>query len=103
MFTDHFLFQHHCCSTPQIYMNPLRELAQSSAPILDSEQINTLFGTVADIAHHHELFYSALLSRTLDWHVKQKIGDIFMSSVSPVFDEPHPHFMKHFCAAQVVT
>lgn len=68
----------------QIYMKPLEELARGSNSILDREQVKTLFGPVADIAHHHELFYSALLSRTLDWHIQQKIGDIFMSSVSNV-------------------
>lgn len=65
-------------------MKPLEELARGSNSILDREQVKTLFGPVADIAHHHELFYSALLSRTLDWHIQQKIGDIFMSSVSNV-------------------
>ena len=62
-------------------MKPLQDLAESSNPILDHEQVKTLFGPVTDIIHHHELFYSALVSRTLDWHVQQKIGDIFMSSV----------------------
>ena len=66
----------------QIYMKPLLELAQSSAPILDSDTVNKLFGPITDISHHHELFYSALLSRTLNWNTQQKIGDIFMSSVS---------------------
>ena len=63
-------------------MKPLQELSQCSTPILDSDQIRLLFGPVEDIAAHHELFYSALLSRTMDWHVRQKIGDVFMSSVS---------------------
>lgn len=67
-------------------MKPLRELAQCSTPILDKEQVQLLFGSIADIAHHHELFYSALLSRTLDWNAQQKIGDIFMSSVSNIDD-----------------
>ena len=68
----------------QVYKKPLEKLAEGSTPILDREQVKTLFGTVEDIVHHHELFYSALLSRTLDWHIQQKIGDIFMSSVSIV-------------------
>ena len=73
-------------------MKPLEELAKGPNSILYLEQVKTLFGPVADIANHHELFYSALLSRTLDWHIQQKIGDIFMSSVSN--DGPYTQFFS---------
>ena len=79
-------------------MKPLEELARGSNSILDREQVKTLFGPVADIAHHHELFYSALLSRTLDWHIQQKIGDIFMSSVgNNGFSVADPENLEGWC------
>ena len=63
-------------------MSPLREIAEGPNPILDFDNVQTLFGPIEDIVRHHELFYSALTSRTLDWTSEQRIGDIFMSSVS---------------------
>ncbi len=62
-------------------MVPLRELAQSSAPILSMEEVNCLFGTIEEILKFQEMFYSAITVRTLDWKPDQKIGDV-LSSVS---------------------
>lgn len=81
-------------------MKPLDELAQGPSSILDRELVKTLFGPIADIANHHELFYSALLSRTLDWHIQQKIGDIFMSSVSDICTSSHELVEVEFLIAK---
>ena len=61
-------------------MNPLTELAQGPNPILDSDQVEHLFGLITQVLRHHELFYMALTTRTMAWTATEKIGDIFLSS-----------------------
>lgn len=63
-------------------MRPLKELSLGPNPILSQQQVETLFGPIEDILAGQELFYSALTSRTLAWSSEQKIGDVFLSSVS---------------------
>ena len=46
-----------------------------------------LFPSPSQIVRHHELFYMALTTRTMAWTATEKIGDIFLSSVSVVFIE----------------
>ena len=36
----------------QSYMNPLTELAQGPSPILDSDQVEHLFGPITQVARH---------------------------------------------------
>ena len=40
-----------------------------------------LFLCPMQVISHHELFYSALTSRTMEWTTTQRVGDIFMSTV----------------------
>ena len=63
-------------------MRPLKELSLGPSPILSKQQVATLFGPIEQILSAQELFYSALTSRTLAWNTEQKIGDVFLSSVS---------------------
>ncbi len=63
-------------------MRPLKELSLGPSPILSKQQVATLFGPIEQILSAQELFYSALTSRTLAWNMEQKIGDVFLSSVS---------------------
>ena len=43
-----------------------------------------LFPSPSQIVRHHELFYMALTTRTMAWTATEKIGDIFLSSVSQI-------------------
>ena len=60
----------------QIYMQPLQKM---SSPPIDREQVQTLFGPLAEVMTHHELFYTALTARTMEWGRKQTIGSVFMT------------------------
>lgn len=57
-------------------MQPLQDM---SSPPIDRDQVQTLFGPITDIMAHHELFYTALTTRTMEWGPKQTIGNIFMT------------------------
>ena len=63
-------------------MKPLIEMAEGPVPILSKEQISSLFGPLPKLLVYHELFYTALTSRTMEWSPVQRVGDIFMSTVS---------------------
>ena len=62
-------------------MKPL--LAMSSPPI-DKEQVKTLFGPIGDLMAHHELFYTALTQKSMNWGPKQLVGSVFMTVSSLV-------------------
>ena len=57
-------------------MKPLQEIAN---PPIDKEQVKILFGPIQDLMAHHELFYTALTQRTMDWGPKQTVGNVFMT------------------------
>lgn len=57
-------------------MKPLLEM---SNPSIDREQVKVLFGPIIELLAHHELFYSALTQRTMDWGPKQTVGNVFMT------------------------
>ena len=59
----------------QVYMNPL---LQMSNPPIDRDQVKVLFGPLAEVMAHHELFYTALTQCTMDWGPKQTVGNVFM-------------------------
>jgi len=63
-------------------MVPLREAGDTPEPILDVQEINTLFGPVEGIISCHELFYLALSSKASEWAEGNTIGDCVLSSVS---------------------
>lgn len=50
-----------------------------SSPPIDRDQVRVLFGSMVEVMAHHELFYTALTTRTMDWGPKQTIGNIFMT------------------------
>ena len=54
-------------------MMPLTELAQGPIPILDSDQVEHLFGPITQVLCHHELFYMALTTKTMAWTATVKI------------------------------
>ncbi|CAI8009585.1 Rho guanine nucleotide exchange factor 10 [Geodia barretti] len=60
----------------QVYMKPLLEM---SSPPIDKEQVKTLFGPIGDLMAHHELFYTALTQKSMDWGPKQLVGSVFMT------------------------
>ena len=68
-------------STLQVYLVPLRELAHSSSAILSVQEVESLFGPIEKILKFQEMFYTAIIARTLDWTAETKIGDV-LSSVS---------------------
>ena len=57
----------------------MQPLQQMSNPPIDREQVQTLFGPLAEVMAHHELFYTAFTTRTRDWSPKQTIGSVFMT------------------------
>jgi len=63
-------------------MVPLRKAGDTQEPILDSQEIKTLFGPVEGIISCHELFYLALSSKASEWAEGNTIGDCILSSVS---------------------
>ena len=44
----------------QSYMNPLTELAKGPSPILDSDQVEHLFGPVAQVGMHHHIVHGVV-------------------------------------------
>ena len=50
-----------------------------SSPPIDRDQVRILFGPMVEVMTHHELFYTGLTTRTMDWGPKQTIGNIFMT------------------------
>ena len=70
------------CIQKQVYMVPLREASETPEPILDTQEISTLFGPVEGIISCHELFYLALSSKASEWAEGNTIGDCVLSSVS---------------------
>lgn len=77
-------------SPRQVYQQPLADFGMGVGPILPTEQVEQLFGPVSKLIGHHELFYSALTARTMDWGPTQCVGDIFMSSVSGLASSTPP-------------
>ena len=57
-------------------MKPLLEM---SSPPIDRDQVKTLFGPIGDLMAHHELFYTALTQKTMNWGPKELVGSVFMT------------------------
>ena len=57
----------------------MKPLLDMSSPPIEKEQVKTLFGPIQEVMVHHELFYTALTLRTMDWGPKQTVGNVFMT------------------------
>lgn len=64
----------------QNYYKPLKK-ADNTASV-ESAQVDEMFYQIPEILICHESFLEQLQLKVKDWHDKQKIGDIFVSSVS---------------------
>lgn len=49
---------------------------------LTPDDVRHLFGPIATILEHHELFFAALSEQTKNWSPAKQIGDVFLASVS---------------------
>lgn len=69
-----FLFQSH-----QEYHRPLME---ADPRILSPRKIRPIFYRIREITQCHSMFQIALASRVAEWDSSEKIGDLFVASVS---------------------
>ena len=51
---------------------------------MEAAQVDEMFYQIPEILLCHEFFLQQLQARVNEWHDKQKIGDIFVSSVRPL-------------------
>lgn len=68
-----------CFLSHQDYHRPLME---ADPRILSSRKIRPIFYRVREITQCHSLFHIALASRVAEWDTSEKIGDLFVASVS---------------------
>lgn len=66
-----------CCS--QEYQKPLLE---PEARILSDKKVRPIFYRLREILQCHSMFQIALASRVAEWDLSEKIGDLFVASVS---------------------
>ena len=64
----------------QSYYKALKK--QENSAIVEAAQVDEMFYQIPEILLCHEFFLQQLQARVSEWHDKQKIGDIFVSSVS---------------------
>lgn len=63
----------------QEYQKPLLEPQNS---ILNHRKVHQIFYRVQEIHQCHSMFQIALASRVAEWDSSEKIGDLFVASVS---------------------
>lgn len=63
----------------QEYHSPLME---ADPRILSSRKIRPIFYRIREITQCHSMFHIALASRVAEWDTSEKIGDLFVASVS---------------------
>lgn len=82
-----------CCrpwhrpSRPQDYRNPLVEMEPKA---LSLRKCQLVFFRVREILNCHSMFQIALSSRVAEWDATEKIGDLFVASVSVASTSPNP-------------
>lgn len=64
---------------PQEYQRPLME---AEPRILSVRKIRPIFFRLREITQCHSMFHIALASRVAEWDTSEKIGDLFVASVS---------------------
>lgn len=75
------------CPPRQDYRNPLMEMEPKA---LSARKCQVVFFRVKEILHCHSMFQIALSSRVAEWDSTEKIGDLFVASVSvpQIFPQP---------------
>ena len=77
------LFELSCvyyCTYTQVYLEPLKR--SQAAGIADPSLVKDIFYQIPEIHNLHERFLYRLRDRVEHWDVNQKIGDIFVNTVS---------------------
>lgn len=75
---------------PQEYQKPLLEPANA---LLPPRKVRRIFYRVQELQQCHALFQVALASRVAHWDTSQRIGDLFVASVSRPAG-PLPHLLR---------
>ena len=80
----------------QVYKRPLQRKLQENAPVLDRDQIQSLFGPIRLIQNQHELFYAAISEETKDWSPDTQIGGVFLASVYALYDQSYVFYFFYY-------
>lgn len=70
-----------------------KPLSQIEPRLLSDRKLKMTFYRVREILQCHFLFQIALASRVAEWDSLEMIGDVFVASVSPIFDSGCIHWM----------
>lgn len=74
---------------------------QENSGIVEPAQVDEMFYQIPEILLCHEFFLQQLQARVSEWHDKQKIGDIFVSSFTKCFlVDAYSAFINHFLQAR---
>lgn len=67
---------------PQSHQEYHRPLMEDDPRILSPRKIRPIFHRIREITQCHSMFQIALASRVAEWDSSEKIGDLFVASVS---------------------
>lgn len=67
---------------PQSHQEYHRPLMEADPRILSPRKIRPIFYRIREITQCHSMFQIALASRVSEWDSSEKIGDLFVASVS---------------------
>ena len=76
---------------PKVYLEPLKK--PQAFGMIDSSLVRDIFYQIPEICGLHERFLLQISQRTERWHPLQKIGDVFVNTVS---DSHWPAFLARF-------
>ncbi|ELW60915.1 Protein ECT2 [Tupaia chinensis] len=79
----------------QLFQVPLEEEGQRGGPILASEEIKTIFGSIPDIFDVHTKIKDDLEDLIVNWDESKSIGDIFLK-YSKDLVKTYPPFVNFF-------
>ncbi|XP_023371529.1 protein ECT2 isoform X4 [Otolemur garnettii] len=79
----------------QLFQVPLEEEGQRGGPILASEEIKTIFGSIPDIFDVHTKIKDDLEDLMVNWDESKSIGDIFLK-YSKDLVKTYPPFVNFF-------
>lgn len=63
---------------------------------MEAAQVDEMFYQIPEILLCHEFFLQQLQARVSEWHDKQKIGDIFVSSVRPCWNKQSMLYFAYY-------
>ncbi len=72
----------HAHTHTQVYLEPLKR--PQVAGLTDANLVRDIFYQIPEICSLHERFLAQLSQRVEHWHPLQKIGDIFVNTVSVI-------------------